>query len=140
MLGAWLSTLGPEADLSAEQTWSRAIDRMAPAARAALGSRWQEADFRLAVAKDAEQTQQAWGTVSRPRTSPTWIDNIPAGMPVHVWHGDNELTTELSDVRMAVAGRPGWELTGLAVPTAAMGSWARILATAAHSFTNVSAA
>ncbi len=140
VLGAWLSALGPEADLSVEPTWSRAIDRMAPAARAALGARWREADFRLAVARDAEQTQQAWGTVGRPSASPSWIDNTTDGMPVHVWHGENELTTGISDVRVAVAGRPGWELTGLAVPTAAMGSWARILATAAHSFTKVDAA
>lgn len=140
VLGAWLAALGPESDLSQEPTWSRAIDRMAPEARAALGTRWQEADFRLAVAKDAEQTQQAWGTVSRPSASPTWIENPTDGIPVHLWHGENELTTGISDVRVAVAGRPGWELTGLAVPTAAMGSWARILATAANSFSNVNAA
>ena len=140
VLGAWLSALGPAAELSMESTWSRAIEKMLPEARAALGTRWQEADFRLAVARDAEQTQQAWGTLGRPTTSPTWIDNTTDGMPVHMWHGENELTTGFSDVRVAVAGRPGWELTGLAVPTAAMGSWARILATAANSFTKVTAA
>jgi pimeloyl-ACP methyl ester carboxylesterase len=140
VLGDWLSALGPDADVSVEPSWSRAINRMAPEARAALGTRWQEADFRLAVARDAEQTQQAWGTVTRPSASPTWTDTTAEGMPVHVWHGENELSTGISDVRQVVAGRPGWELTGLAVPTAAMGSWARILATAAHSFTTASAA
>jgi pimeloyl-ACP methyl ester carboxylesterase len=140
VLGAWLSALGPDADLSVESTWGRAIDKMPPEARAALGSRWQESDFRTAVANDAEQTQQAWGTVSRPRATPTWIDNTTDGMPVHMWHGENELTTGISDVRVAVAGRPGWELTGLAVPTAAMGSWSRILSTAANSFTRSTAA
>jgi pimeloyl-ACP methyl ester carboxylesterase len=140
VLGEWLAGLGPDADVSLEASWRRGVDRMAPQARAALGTRWQEADFRLAVAKDAEQTQQAWGTVNRPSSSPTWIDNTTDGMPVHLWHGENELTTGISDVRQAVAGRPGWELTGLAVPTAAMGSWASILATAAHSFSTVNAA
>ena len=140
VLGAWVSALGPEADLNVESTWRRAIEKMAPEARAALGNRWQESDFRSAVANDAEQTQQSWGTVTRPAASPTWVDNATAGMPVHIWHGENELTTGISDVRVAVAGRPGWELTGLAVPTAAMGSWARILGTAANSFNNATAA
>lgn len=140
VLGAWLSALGPDADLNAEAVWSQAIDRMEPQARAALGSRWQEDDFRLAVSRDAEQTQQTWGTSRRQNTSPTWIDNTTDGMPVHVWHGENELATGISDLRVAVAGRPGWELTGLAVPTAAMGSWARILSTAANSFNQVTAA
>jgi pimeloyl-ACP methyl ester carboxylesterase len=140
ILGAWLSAVDADADLSQEATWSRALQKMAPEARVALGARWQEADFRLAVARDAEQTQQVWGTVGRAGASPTWIDSAIEGTPVHVWHGENELTTGISDVRVAVAGHPGWELTGLAVPTAAMGSWARILATAASSFSKVDAA
>lgn len=140
VLGAWMAALGTDADLKQESVWGRAIDKMAPEARAALGARWQEPDFRAAVANDAEQTQQAWGTERRPSTAPTWIDNATDGIPVHVWHGENELTTGISDLRVAVSGRPDWELTGLAVPTAAMGSWARILATAANSFTKVNAA
>ena len=141
VLGAWLSAMDPQADLGVESTWKRAVERMAPQARAALGSRWQEADFRLAVANDAEQTQQAWGTVRRPDTAPTWLDHAATdGIPVHLWHGENELGTGISDLRLATARRPGWQLTGLAVPTAAMGSWARILSTAASSFTDASAA
>ena len=140
VLGAWLSAAGPETDLTTETVWEGAVERMAPEARKALGARWREEDFRLAVANDADLTQPTWGTV-RPNASPTWMENASIdGVPVHLWHGQNELATGLSDLRSAIGSRSGWELTAVPVPTAALGSWPRILSTAADSFNNVTAA
>ncbi len=140
VLGSWLSAAGPGADLSRQGTWEGALARMTAPARAALGDRWREPDFRAAVATDADETHQAWGIV-RPNASADWIDGTAVeGVPVYLWHGQDELSTGLSDLRVAVGDRPNWELTGLAVPTAALGSWARILATAANSFNRVGAA
>lgn len=140
LLGAWMSATG-SGDLRQESTWAKAIPRMSAEVRAALGDRWQEGDFRGAVATDAEQTQQIWGTVSRPLTSIDWLQNpTTEGVPVHVWHGQNEGRTEVSDVRSAVGGRPGWEVTAAAGPTAVLGIWPQILSTAAASFKTVFAA
>ncbi|QNK81750.1 alpha/beta hydrolase [Nakamurella sp. PAMC28650] len=141
LLDAWLTATGVGSDLNDETTWAKAVLRMPAAARAALGDRWQEPDFRAALATDAEQTQQNWGTVSRPRVSADWILNPSTdGVPVHLWHGQNEGLTSVSDLRSAVGARPGWEITGAAGPTAVLGIWPQILSTAAGSFKIVSAA
>ena len=140
LFGAWLTAIG-SGDLTKESTWAKAVPRMSSEVRAALGDRWQEDDFRAAVATDAEQTQQIWGTVSRPPASIDWLTNPNnEGVPVHLWHGQNEGLTSVSDVRSAVGTRPGWEVTAAAGPTAVLGIWPQILSTAASSFKTVSAA
>lgn len=140
VLGSWLEAAGG-ADLTDAATWLRGLDRMTPGARAALGDRWQEPDFRVALATDAEQTQRTWGTVSRPVSSTRWLENLSThGVPVHLWHGQHEGATSISDLRSAVVSRPDWEVTAVAGPTAVMGTWPQILSTAAGSFATVSAA
>jgi pimeloyl-ACP methyl ester carboxylesterase len=141
LLEAWLAATGSGSDLTDESTWASATNRMPADARAALGDRWKEPDFRAAVATDAEQTQQTWGTVSRPPSTARWIlDPSTEGVPVHLWHGQSEGLTSVSDLRAAVGARPGWEITGAAGPTAVLGIWPQILSTAAGSFKIVSAA
>ncbi len=61
-------------------------------------------------------------------------------MPVHLWHGQKEGSTTVSDIRSAVGNRPDWEITAVAAPTAVLGIWPQILSTAAGSFKTASAA
>ncbi len=140
VVGAWLAAAGAGADLTRESTWRNALPRMTVAARAALGDRWKEADFRSALAVDTEQTRNDWGNVTRPSASPEWISNLSSAVPVHLWHGQNEATATVSDLQAAVGARPGWEVTGVAGPTAVLGVWPQILTTAANSFNTASAA
>ncbi len=133
MLGYWLAAAGPGADLTAESTWAAAISRMPDAARAALGDRWREPDFRSAIAVDAKQSGAPSAASNAPAAD--WTQNLPVdGLPVQLWHGQNEGTTGLSDLRSTVGTRAGFELTGVVGPTAALGSWPQILSTAARSF------
>ncbi|MET3808030.1 pimeloyl-ACP methyl ester carboxylesterase [Nakamurella sp. UYEF19] len=137
LLGSWLAATAPAADLTRESTWAKALPRMTAAAAAALGDRWQETDFRAALATDAEQTQKAWGTVTRPAEPGGWSRDLTTdGVPVHLWHGQNEGTTSVSEIRSLVGARPGWEVTGVTGPTAVLGVWPQILSSAASSFTN----
>lgn len=141
LLGSWLAATSPSADLTRESTWAAALPRMSAAAVAALGDRWQEADFRAALATDAEQTEKTWGNVTRPAEPGGWSRDLSTdGVPVHLWHGQNEGSTTVSEIRSLVGARPGWEVTGVAGPTAVMGAWPQILSCAASSFTNASAA
>lgn len=141
LLETWLAATGAGSDLTDAATWAEATNRMPADARAALGDRWREPDFRAAVATDAEQTQQTWGTVSRPRVSADWVLHPSTdAVPVHLWHGQNEGLTSVSDLRSAFGSRPGWEITGAAGSTAVLGSWPQILSTAAESFKIASAA
>jgi pimeloyl-ACP methyl ester carboxylesterase len=140
VVGGWLAAIG-DGDVTLESTWIKALSRMNPAARTSLGDRWKEADFRSALAADLAQTQKTWGTESRPAPAGSWILHPPAnGVPVHVWHGQDEGGTALSDVRSAVGNRPGWEVTGVSSSTAVLGAWPQILSTAATSFGAASAA
>ena len=61
-------------------------------------------------------------------------------MRAHLWHGQKEGATTVSDIRSAVGGRPGWEVTGVAGLTAVLGIWPQVLSTAASSFNTASAA
>ncbi len=141
VLGSWLGAIGSGTDLTKESSWAKGVSRMSFDAEAALGDRWHEPDFRSAVATDAEQTQGAWGTVTRPAPSPEWINHLSSdGVRAHLWHGQREGATTVSDIRSAVGARPGWEVTGVAGPTAVMGIWPQILSTAASSFNTASAA
>ena len=147
LLDSWLTALG-DGDLNQESTWIRALSRMTPEATAALGNRWREADFRSAVATDLAQTHNGWNTEPHPGRVATaaaeatgWIRNPSAhAVPVHVWHGQQEGNTALSDVRSAVGDRAGWSVTGLAGPTAVLGGWPQILSAAANSFSIAAAA
>src|SRR6195952_61816 len=140
VLGSWLAAIGAGADLTKESSWAKGVTRMDPGAVAALGDRWQEPDFRAAIATDAEQSQGAWGTVTK-SAGPEWL-NHPSDdrVPVHLWHGQKEGATTVSDIRSAVGGRPEWEVTGVSGPTAVLGIWPQILSTAASSFNTASAA
>ena len=141
VFGSWIAAAGADADLTKESTWAKAMARMAPEARAALADRWQEPDFRSALATDAEQTQRVWGTVTKPSVSADWILNPNIdGVPVHLWHGQNEGLTGLSEIQSAVGARPGWEVTGVSAPSAVLGIWPQVLSTAASSFSTVTAA
>jgi len=140
MLGSWAAAAGG-ADLTSESTWLTAIPRLSPESRAALGERWREPDFRSAVAIDLEQSHKPWSAQVPAAPSAGWLRNPPTdGVPVHLWHGQNEGTTTISDLRSAVGDRPGWEVTGVTGPTAVLGIWSQILSTAASSFRTASAA
>lgn len=141
VLGSWLGAIGSGVDLTKESSWAKGVTKMSADAGAALGDRWHEPDFRAAVATDADQTQGAWGTVSKPSVSAEWVNQLDTGgVPAHFWHGQKEGVTAVSDIRSAVGARPGWEVTGVAGPTAVLGIWPQILSTAASSFSTASAA
>jgi len=142
MLGSWLTAIGHGADVTKESTWERGLDRMDSASAAALGDRWQEPDFRAAIATDGDQSS-GWDTATAPQSpQPEWINHFRdgTGLPVYVWHGEQEGATTVSDIRAAVGNRPGWEITGVAGPTAVLGAWPEILSVAADSFNTASAA
>ncbi len=140
-LGGWLAAAGADADLASEGTWAKALSRMTPEARTAVGERWQEADFRAAVAADAEQNGNAWAAISQPHAVADWVIRPTVEtLPVHFWHGRTEGPTALSDIQSIAAGRPGWEVTAVEGSTAVMGIWHQILGAAAESFHTASAA
>src|ERR1700712_4297718 len=100
IMGSWLAAIGSSADLASESSWAKGLNRMDADARGALGDRWREPDFRTAVATDAEQSQNGWRTAVKAVAAPEWINHLhgDVAVPVHLWHGQKEGVTTVSDI------------------------------------------
>ena len=140
-LAAWVSAAGKGADLTDRLTWSRMLDRLDPVAAQVLGDRWQEEDFRDAVAADAAQINPAWTAPARPTGPPQWVaDPASVRVPVHLWHARHETGTTLEAVQGFAQGFPRWTVHAAPGSSAIIGSWTAILGAAASSFPGVAAA
>jgi len=141
VLRSWLSATGTHADLKKESTWAKALPAMAAESRAALGTRWKEEDFRAAIAADAGQSVRASSNAASRWPSTDWISNLSTdGVPVHIWHGENEGPTTVEHLQAAIGARPVWKVTAVAGPTAILGRWPQILSAAGGSFGNANTA
>ena len=140
-LASWISTASKDADLTAEATWSRMLERLDVVSAQVLGDRWREADFRQAVAADAAQINPAWTAPARPSGPPQWVlDPATVRVPVSLWHGKHETATTLSQVTTLADAAPGWTVRSTPGSSAVLGSWTAILDGAARSFPGVAAA
>lgn len=140
-LSSWTETAGKGVDLTQESTWSRMLDRLDVISAQVLGDRWQEADFREAVAADAAQINPAWTAPARLAGPPRWVlDPAAVRVPVHLWHGKHETGTTLQAVQQFAGDQSGWTVRTAAGSSAILGAWPEILAGAAQSFPGVAAA
>ena len=139
-LSSWIAAAGKD-DLTEEATWSRMLDRLDVISAQVLGDRWQEADFREAVAADSAQINPAWTAPSRPAGPAQWVlDPAVVRVPVQVWHGKHEAGTTLPAVEELAENLPGWTVRPTAGSSAILGDWTEILISAAQSFPGVAAA
>ena len=140
-LAAWVAAAGKGADLTEKLTWSKMLDRLEPVAAEVLGDRWQEADFRDAVAADAAQINPAWTAPSRPAGPPQWVaEPSQVRVPVNLWHGRHETGTTLQAVQDFARDLPGWSVRTAPGSSAILGAWTDVLGAAASSFPGVVAA
>jgi pimeloyl-ACP methyl ester carboxylesterase len=140
-LASWIDTAGEGADLTAEDTWSRMLDKLDVISAQVLGDRWQEPDFREAVAADAAQINPAWTAAARPVGPPQWaLDPDAVQVPVHLWHGKHETGTTLGAVQTLSEGLSNWTVHPASGSSAILGAWTGILGAAARSFPGVAAA
>jgi pimeloyl-ACP methyl ester carboxylesterase len=140
-LAAWIDAAGKGADLTQAATWSRMLERLDVISAQVLGDRWQEADFREAVAADSAQINPAWTAPSRPAGPAQWVlDPAAVRVPVQVWHGKHESGTTLRAVQEFAAEQPGWTVRTTAGSSAILGAWTDILRGAETSFPGVAAA
>jgi len=140
-LSSWVTTAGKDADLTLEDTWSRMLERLDVTSAEVLGDRWQEADFREAVAADSAQINQAWTAPARPGGPSEWVlDPTAVRVPVQLWHGKHETGTTLSALQAFARERIGWTVRPTAGSSAILGAWTEILGGAASSFPNMAAA
>ncbi len=116
-------------DLRDETTWPRLLNRLAPTAVAAIDKRWQETDFRSAVAADVAQTGPNPTGV---RVPPALLQTTRVDGSVTIWRGAEEPPDPL--ITMAPS-HPGWKVTTVPGPTATLGYWPDILGAAARSWT-----
>lgn len=131
-LDAWARAAG-KGTLTDEQVWDRAVQRMEPAAAAALGQRWHDVDFRSAVAADLTQTSDGWIHPEH-QERPAWVRQWSSNVPVHCWHGREESLTPVSAVRAIAEQRPGWTVTAVPGNGALLGNWPEILSTAHQAY------
>ncbi len=136
-VAGWLRATGG-ADLTSERTWSRAVRRMEPHAARVLGDRWQDEDFRQALAADLAQSAGSW-TVPSVLPPPLDWTGVGAGVPVHLWHGRDETGTTLGHVRSIAERHFDWRVSVVDGCSALFGAWASILNSAAASFRRVAA-
>lgn len=124
------------ADLTIESSWAPMLERLDITDRALFGSRWHEDDFRIALAADAAESAPEWEGLgeSAARTAlwPEHLEAVP--VPVHLWHGRQEPSLTVSELRALVGNRPGWTVSAVDGASATLGFWAQILSTAAASF------
>lgn len=140
-VGGWAAAAGADADLREESSWTAALPRMSPLSRAVLEHRWQEADFRAAVAADAAVGAHQWASIGKSTGRPGWLDDAGSvTVPVRLWHGQRESPTSLSDLRDWVAERTGWTVSAVAGDSATLGCWPQILACSAATFAATRAA
>lgn len=137
-LASWIATAGKDADLTDEHTWGRMLDRLDVVSAQVLGDRWQESDFREAVAADAAQINPSWTAPARPGGPPQWVlDPGSVRVPVEVWHGKHETGTTLPAVQSFADDLPLWTVHPAAGSSAILGAWDLILDNASHSFPGV---
>ena len=85
------------------------LDRLDVVSAQVLGDRWQESDFREAVAADAAQINPSWTAPARPGGPPQWVlDPGSVRVPVEVWHGKHETGTTLPAVQSFADDLPLW--------------------------------
>ena len=136
----WLSGAAGS-DLREESTWNRLISRVPAGVADSLGDRWHEADFRASFAADIAQGGHAWEVDDQNTAPASWISDPEAvSVPVKVWHGQSETPTGLDEIKRLVAQREQWTLSAVAGPSATLGFWPQILASAAGSFRAMSVA
>jgi hypothetical protein len=117
------------------------LERLDVMSAQVLGDRWQEADFREAVAADSAQINAAWTAPARPSGPAQWVlDPAAVRVPVQMWHGKHETGTTLAAVQEFADDRPGWTVRTAAGSSAILGAWTGILAGSAESFPGVAAA
>jgi pimeloyl-ACP methyl ester carboxylesterase len=134
-LACWLETAGKDADLTAESTWRRMLERLSAQGAEVLADRWMEPDFRDAVAADAAQINPAWTAPARSAGAPSWVLDPGAVMvPVELWHGRHETGTTLAAVQAFAADLPGWTVRPTPGSSAVLGAWTDILDVAAKAF------
>jgi len=134
-LSAWTATAGKSADLSAESTWSRMLERLEVQPAEVLGDRWRESDFRDAVAADVAQINPAWTAPARPIGQPQWVtDPTSIQVPVRLWHGRQESSPTLAAVEDFAHDQPRWTVSPVSGSSAILGSWTSILEAAGDSF------
>lgn len=131
-LDAWVRAAGRR-DLHEARTWELAKPRMEPLAARAIGDRWQDADFRAAVAGDLAQTPGHWVHAER-YNEPAWLQHWSSRTPVHCWHGREESATHVSSVRAIAEHRPNWTVTPVPGAGALLGAWPEILEEARVSY------
>lgn len=134
----WLRAAGHGADLTAERTWARAVRRMDPRSARVLGDRWRDADFRLDLAADLEQSGGGWTTPSVMPPPLDW-ERAARGVPVQIWHGRDETGTTLGFVRSVAERHFDWQVSAVNGCSALFGAWTPILTAAANSFRTVAA-
>jgi pimeloyl-ACP methyl ester carboxylesterase len=140
-LSSWISAAGKGADLTAEGTWSKLLDRLDPVSAQVLADRWRESDFRDAVAADAAQIKPAWTAPARAGGPPQWVlDPLAVRVPVNLWHGKHEAGTTLQAVQDFAQALPRWTVRPANGSSAILGAWTGILGSAATSFPGVAAA
>ena len=139
-LASWIEAAGKDADLTQEATWSRMLDRLDVISAQVLGDRWQESDFREAVAADSAQINPAWTAPARPAGPAQWVI-APAEVrgPVQMWHGKHETGTTLQAVQQFAGDQTGWTVRPTAGSSAILGASTGILPGAAQSFPGVAA-
>lgn len=137
-VAAWLRAAGHDADLTAERTWERATRRMDSRSARVLGDRWRAADFRESLAADLGEVVGSWTSPAVAPPPPDWTRVNPA-VPVQIWHGRDEASTTLRQVRTVADGRYGWEVNVVDGCSALFGAWQQILGAASDSFRPVAA-
>jgi pimeloyl-ACP methyl ester carboxylesterase len=134
-LSSWIRTAGPDADLTAEQTWARMLPRLDVMSAEVLADRWKEQDFRAAIAADTAQINGAWTEPVRAAGPPEWVaDPESVTVPVQLWHGKHETGTTLTDVLEFTDPLPLWSVTSTGGSSAILGNWTAILLAAADTF------
>ncbi|GAA2018525.1 alpha/beta hydrolase [Nakamurella flavida] len=134
-LAGWVTAAGHDADLTSFTVWERLVDRLDPDARAELGERWLEVDFRRAVAADAAQQGGPWTVPASPVDDPSWAQEARGvRAPVHLWLGQREAVLAAARLQAEAADRPDWRVTRVAGTSALLSAWPEILADVTASF------
>lgn len=137
VLASWLAAAGRHPDLTRESTWAR-IARSSGAV-SVLGDRWQDADFRAAVAEDVAAAGRDWATSGRGDEPADWVTEPPTlPLPVRFWQGEDEVGTTAEQLTEFVGDRPNWSVATVPGPSAVFGAWTTVLETAALAWTTPS--